>query len=77
MHRRCPQCWSERLEVLSRRDYIEGFRKGLIRRVQGWFGAPLYYCWRCRLQFYDARPQRYPDGQLEDQALADRHSTLA
>jgi hypothetical protein len=65
------------LEVFRRRDRIEGFRKGLLRRVQGWFGAPLYYCSRCRLQFYDARPWRYPDWELDERSVEDRQSTPA
>jgi hypothetical protein len=37
---------------------VEFFQKSFLRRIQSWFGAPLYYCERCRLQFYDARPWR-------------------
>jgi hypothetical protein len=55
---RCPRCWSEDLKVFKKRDHIEGFQKSFLRRIQGWLGAPLYYCSRCRLQFYDVRPRR-------------------
>jgi hypothetical protein len=61
IHVQCPRCWSENLKVFSKRDYVEGFQNGFLRRIQGWMGAPLNYCERCRLQFYDARPRRRKD----------------
>jgi hypothetical protein len=53
---RCPRCDSRRLKVFKKRDHIEGFQRNIYRRIQGWMGAKLCYCERCRLQFYDRRP---------------------
>jgi hypothetical protein len=56
-HARCPRCGEMQLEVLRDRDYIEGFENNPLRIMQKLFGAKLYYCWECRLQFYDLRPR--------------------
>jgi hypothetical protein len=51
----CPRCANTRLKRLPKRDHIEGLYRNPISHIQAWFGAPLYYCQYCRLQFYDFR----------------------
>ena len=60
LHSICPRCGSERPERVRRRDPIESLYKSPLSLVQRLFGAPLYYCFYCRLQFYDFRKKR-PD----------------
>ena len=45
------------LRVQRKRDYVEGYELNLLRMIQKLLGAPLCYCWDCRLQFYDLRPR--------------------
>lgn len=52
---RCPRCTSRDLRIRQKRDRVDGFSKHPVRLLQGLFGARLYYCWQCRLQFYDIR----------------------
>lgn len=59
-HARCPKCGNLQLRIQRRRDYVEGYEDGLLRRIQKFLGAPLCYCWDCRLQFYDLRPRQTP-----------------
>lgn len=56
-HARCPKCGNMKLQVYRQRDYIEGYHRTLLRLLQRLLGAPLCYCWSCRLQFYDLRPR--------------------
>ena len=51
----CPRCWSVKLQKFSKVDHIEGMYKNPISYLQKWFGANLYCCPFCRLQFYDLR----------------------
>lgn len=51
----CPHCGNQDLKKLSRRDHIEKFYQGPISRLEGLFGANLYHCIYCRLQFFDIR----------------------
>lgn len=46
-----------KLRIQHRRDFVEGYHDSLLRSVEKLFGAPLCYCWDCRLQFYDLRPR--------------------
>ncbi len=55
---RCPRCSSSRLKILKRRDKLEFMERSLFRLAQGALGAHLYYCSRCRVQFYDLRRYR-------------------
>ena len=55
---RCPRCSSSRLKILKKRDKLEFMEKSLLRMAQGFLGAHLYYCSRCRVQFYDMRRYR-------------------
>jgi hypothetical protein len=60
-HVRCPRCGEMQLKVLRNRDYIEGYENNPLRIIQKLLGAKLYYCWECRLQFHDLRPQLIDD----------------
>jgi hypothetical protein len=54
----CPRCAGHELEILKKRDHIDKMNKNPLRLVQQYLGARLYYCWGCRLQFYDLRSLR-------------------
>lgn len=60
-HVSCPRCGNQDLGVLPRRDRIERFYNSPISRAQGLFGAKLYHCVFCRLQFYDLRALADPE----------------
>jgi DNA-directed RNA polymerase subunit RPC12/RpoP len=60
---RCPRCGTRRLRKLKRIDKIESMYRNPISRLQQFIGAPLLYCFRCRLQFYDFRRR---EGEAED-----------
>jgi hypothetical protein len=47
---------------MRKRDPIENFQRGFVRVIQRWLGARLYYCDRCRLQFYDMRSTALKSG---------------
>lgn len=51
----CPRCGNTRLKRYSRLDHIEGLYTAPHSHWQRFLGAPLYYCFPCRLQFYDFR----------------------
>jgi len=55
-HRCCPKCGGTRLECLKHRDRIDPLYKNPLSLVQGLLGAKLWWCPRCRIQFYDTRP---------------------
>jgi len=54
-HAGCPNCGQHDLTVLSKRDRVDRWNRNPLRLVQRLFGARLYHCWLCRLQFYDLR----------------------
>jgi len=56
LRRRCPRCAGHKLERLRRRDRIDPLYHNPISLVQALFGARLWWCPLCRLQFYDLRP---------------------
>jgi len=56
IHPQCPRCCSDDLKVHGKLDRVDTLQSGFFRRIQSWVRAPLYYCDRCRLQFYDLRP---------------------
>lgn len=60
---RCPRCAVGELEILKKRDHIDKMNRNPLRLVQRYFGARLYYCWGCRLQFYDLRTLTPPAQQ--------------
>ena len=51
----CPLCGNFRLKRLRRVDYIDRMYKNPLSYLQKYLGANLYWCERCRLQFYDLR----------------------
>jgi DNA-directed RNA polymerase subunit RPC12/RpoP len=51
----CPRCAGRELSILKKPDHIERLNTNPLRLVQRFFGARLYYCWACRLQYYDLR----------------------
>ena len=52
---RCPDCGTARLSKLSKYDQIDRKNKSFLRRSLAIFGAPIYHCTFCRLQFRDCR----------------------
>ncbi len=57
LYARCPKCGNTQLKIFKHRDHIEAYQLNLVRILQKLLGAPLCYCWECRLQFYDVRPR--------------------
>jgi DNA-directed RNA polymerase subunit RPC12/RpoP len=65
-HVRCPDCGTNRLSKLTKYDKIDRKSRSYLRRFLGMFGAPIYHCTFCRLQFRDYRgldPKRRPKVQ--------------
>jgi DNA-directed RNA polymerase subunit RPC12/RpoP len=58
---RCPRCGTYRLTRLATPDKIDSMLKGLINFVQYAWGADLYHCRYCRVQFYDVRKPVAPE----------------
>jgi hypothetical protein len=56
LHRSCPKCGTPQLERLRKRDRIDPLYLNPLSLVQALFGAHLYWCPFCRVQFYDLRP---------------------
>jgi hypothetical protein len=57
------------LRQLSRRDHIERISWHPLNLLQGLLGGHLYYCARCRLQFYDWRHlsrEKHPSSAVYD-----------
>ncbi|MBI4874995.1 MAG: hypothetical protein HY822_10230 [Acidobacteria bacterium] len=52
---RCPRCWGGDVHRFEELDEIERLYRNPISLLQALFGAPLYWCPFCRLQFYDFR----------------------
>lgn len=52
-HVQCPDCGTTRLTKRSTWDRIDRKSDSLIRRALILFGAPIYHCTFCRLQFRD------------------------
>jgi hypothetical protein len=55
---RCPLCGTYKLRELKERDHIDRMHRNPVNLAQQLFGAHLYHCRYCRVQFYDRRPQR-------------------
>jgi predicted RNA-binding Zn-ribbon protein involved in translation (DUF1610 family) len=66
---RCPECGTARLSRRSRYDRIDRKSDSLLRRSLGLFGAPIYHCTFCRLQFRDFHGLE-PNGKAKAQAQA-------
>lgn len=54
----CPRCGTRDLRIFTRIDNIEGMYNNPFSRIQQLFGATLWYCQWCRLQFFDCRKLR-------------------
>lgn len=54
-HVQCPECGTGRLSKLSKYDRIDRKSDSFLRRSLALFGAPIYHCTFCRLQFRDYR----------------------
>jgi hypothetical protein len=50
---RCPSCGTQRLRRLTVRDGIDSMHRNLFTFTHRLFGARLYHCRFCRIQFYD------------------------
>jgi hypothetical protein len=53
----CPRCGNPEVKKLPKRDGIDRMYNNPLSRLQQLFGAPIYHCHWCRLQFYDLRPR--------------------
>jgi hypothetical protein len=60
---RCPRCGTLRLTRLATRDHIDGMYRSFLSFAQGIFGAGLYHCRYCRIQFYDMRGPLSPEAK--------------
>lgn len=60
---RCPRCGTYRLSRLVTRDRIDAMYRSIFSFAQGLFGARLYHCRYCRIQFYDMRSQVSPEAK--------------
>ena len=60
---RCPRCGTYRLTRLATRDRIDTMYKSFFSHAQRVFGAALYHCRYCRLQFYDLRATLSPEAK--------------
>jgi predicted RNA-binding Zn-ribbon protein involved in translation (DUF1610 family) len=66
-HTLCPECGTSRLSKLRKYDKIDRKNSSFFRRFLAIFGAPIYHCTFCRLQFRDYRqlnPDRKPKVQV-------------
>ena len=60
---RCPRCGTYRLTRLATRDRIDPMYKSIFSFAQRVFGASLYHCRYCRVQFYDMRGPLSPEAK--------------
>jgi len=58
---RCPRCGTYRLTRMAHRDKIDKMEKGPVNFLQYVWGADLYHCRYCRVQFYDVRKPVAPE----------------
>lgn len=58
---RCPRCGTFRVTRLATRDRIDPMYRSLFSMAQRLFGADLYHCRYCRIQFYDMRGPVAPE----------------
>lgn len=66
-HAQCPECGTSRLSKLRKYDKIDRISESVLRRSLALFGASIYHCTFCRLQFRDYRglnPNRRHDVQV-------------
>ena len=55
---------------MATRDKIDPMRRGLVNFVQYAWGADLYHCRYCRVQFYDVRNPVAPEVREKADAAA-------
>jgi uncharacterized protein with PIN domain len=55
---RCIQCGSSEVARLAKPDRVDQFTTNWLGLAPRYFGAPLYRCSPCRVQFYDWRQVR-------------------
>jgi len=67
---RCPRCGTYRLTRLTKRDKIDKMQKGPLNFALFLWGADLYHCRYCRVQFYDMRKPVAPE--MKDKGAAAR-----
>src|SRR5438067_9126047 len=48
----CPRCGTQRLKARPERDRIDPMTKSAVNLIHRAFGGGVYFCGRCRLQFY-------------------------
>ncbi|HTQ53330.1 MAG TPA: hypothetical protein VMI94_02655 [Bryobacteraceae bacterium] len=72
---RCPRCGTYRLTKLATRDKIDPMKRGLLNFLQFAWGADLYHCRYCRIQFYDVRKPVAPEAK--EKASAAQASAVA
>jgi hypothetical protein len=51
----CPLCQTRAISKLSKKDRVDPTTLNPLRRMLALFGAPLYHCTFCRVQFRDWR----------------------
>jgi hypothetical protein len=56
LHRCCPRCGDPAVTRRRKGDSLEGLYRNPISLMQALLFAPLWYCYRCRLHFFDLRP---------------------
>jgi len=66
---RCPRCGTYRLTKLSEPDRIDRHYRSFIGVAQRMFGASLYHCRYCRIQFYDMRAPVAPEANPKATAV--------
>jgi len=74
---RCPKCGTYRLSRLSKPDRIDPMYRTLIGWFQRRFGADLYHCRYCRIQFYDMREPVAPEDKVNVPLGVDSSAKMA
>ena len=71
LHRCCPNCGETEVTRRRKGDGIEKLHLNPIGLAQALVFAPLWYCYTCRLHFFDLRPgsQPQPEPAEAGQAL--------
>ena len=68
---KCPECYrGHGLKRQGRPDPVDRMSKSWLSRIGGMFGAPLYWCSFCRLQFHDVRPWDEADRSYKGTAMS-------
>ena len=62
---RCPRCGTYRVSRLREPDRIDRYHRSATGLIRSLFGSPLCHCRFCRIQFYDRRPLRRDEPNVE------------